>query len=88
MYIPNVTDKQQNDIESALNDSAIRLLWFDGKTIQTGVAKFIRAFDLHAQGNVGFACQVTSAVRQFAGSGLCIGCHNDHPARFETPGKA
>ena len=85
-YIPNVSDKQQNDIESAANDSAIRLLWFDGKTIQTGITKFIRAFDLQAQGNTG--SQSTSAMRQFNGSGLCIGSHNDKPARFETPGKA
>lgn len=85
-YRANVSDKQQGDIESALDDSAIRLSWFDGKTIQTGMTKFIRAFDLSGQGNAGAG--VTSAVRQFSGSGLCVGCHNDKPARFETPGKA
>jgi len=88
MYIPNITDKQQSDIESALNDSAIRLIWFDGKAIQTGETKFFRAYDLMAQGNQNVACQVSSAVRQFSGSGLSIGSWNDHPARFETPGKA
>jgi hypothetical protein len=84
-YIPNVTDKQQNDIENALNDSAIRLFWFDGKDIQTKETKFVRAYDLQAQGNTG--SQVTTAMRQFSGSGLCIGSHNDHPSRFDTPGK-
>jgi hypothetical protein len=85
-YRANVSDKQQGDIESALNDSAIRISWFDGKAEQTGEAKFVRAYDLSGQGNVGAG--VTSAVRQFSGSGLSIGCHNDKPARFETPGKA
>ena len=86
MYRANVSDKQQNDFENALNNSAIRLQWFDGKTIQTPETKFIRAYDLQAQGNTG--SKVTSAVRQFSGSGLCIGSHNDRPARIETPGKA
>jgi hypothetical protein len=85
-YRANVSDKQQADVENALNDSAIRIQWFDGKTEQTGLTKFIRAYDLSGQGNAGAG--VTSAVRQFSGSGLCIGCHNDKPARFETPGMA
>ena len=82
----NVTDKQQGDIEAALDDSAIRLNWFDGKVEQTGVNKFVRATDLQAQGNIG--SQTVSSMRQFSNSGLCIGSHNDHPARFDTPGKA
>ena len=86
MYRTNISDKQQSDFENALNCSAIRLQWFDGKDIQTGQTKFVRAYDLAAQGNTG--SQVTSAVRQFQNSGLCVGSHNDHPARIETPGKA
>ena len=85
-YIQNVTDKQQSDIESAANDSAIRVESFDGKRDQVGQTKFVKAYDLNAQGSG--AAPVTSAVRQFSGSGLCVGSHNDKPARFETPGKA
>ena len=85
-YIKNVTDNQQSQIENAANDSAIRFESFDGKQDQKGQTKFIRAFDLQAQGNVG--SQVTSAVRQFSNNGLWVGSHNDTPARFETPGKA
>lgn len=84
-YRANVTDKQQADLENALNCSAIRIQWFDGKAQQTGETKFIRAYDLNGQGNVGAG--VTSAMRQFSSSGLCIGCHNDKPAVFEHPGK-
>jgi hypothetical protein len=85
-YIKNVTDKQQSDIESAANNSAIRLESFDGKQGQVGQTKFIKAYDLQAQDSG--AAPVTSAIRQFSNSGLCIGSHNDKPARFETPGKA
>ena len=85
-YIKNVTDNQQEQIELAANDSAIRVESFDGKLDQVGQTKFVRAYDLNAQGNA--ASTVTSAVRQFNGSGLCVGSHNDKPARFETPGKA
>jgi hypothetical protein len=85
-YIPNITDKQQDDIEAAANSSAIRIEWFDGKEQQTGETKFVRAYDLNAQGNTG--SQSNDAMRQFSGSGLCVGSHNDKPARFETPGKA
>lgn len=86
MYRANISDKQQVDFENAANDSAIRLPWFDGKQEQTGETKFIRAYDLQAQGNTGST--VSSAVRQFSGSGLSVGSHNDKPAMFETPGKA
>lgn len=85
-YRANVTDKQQVDIERFNDHSATRFAWFDGKAIQTGIMKAVRAYDLQAHGNDGSA--VSSAMRQFSGSGLCIGSHNDYPARFETPGKA
>jgi len=85
-YRKNVTDKQQDDLENALNDSAIRVQSFDGKREQTGETKFVVAYDMNAQG--GALSGVSSQVRQFSGSGLCLGCHNDKPARFETPGKA
>jgi hypothetical protein len=82
-----VTDKQQGDIEAFNDHSAIRFAWFDGKAEQTGVIKAVRAYDLHAQGNEG-SVGVSSAHRQFNGSGLCIGSYNDKPAVFETPGKS
>lgn len=85
-YIKNITDKQQSDIENAANDSAIRVESFDGKQNQVGKTKFIKAYDLQAQDSG--AAPVTSAMRQFSNSGLCIGSHNDKPAQFETPGKA
>ena len=43
-YRPNVTDKQQGDIESADNDSAIRVQSFDGKEQQVGQTKMVKAF--------------------------------------------
>jgi len=43
------------------------------------------AYDMNAQGVA--AQGVSSQVRQFSGSGLCLGNHNDKPAKFETPGK-
>lgn len=85
-YRANVSDKQQCDIERFYDHSADRFAWFDGKSIQTGVVKAVRAYDLNAQGNDGSTA--SSAMRQFSGNGLCVGSHNDKPARFETPGKA
>lgn len=85
-YRANVSDKQQVDIERFNDHSAIRFQWFDGKVLQTGQTKVVRAYDLQAQGNAG--SQTISFMRQFSGSGLCLGSHNDYPARFETPGKA
>ena len=84
-YRANVSDKQQGDIEQFNDHSATRFQWFDGKSEQTGVTKAVRAYDLQAQGNAG--SETVSAMRQFSGSGLCVGSHNDHPARFESPGK-
>jgi hypothetical protein len=85
-YIPNVTDAQQTKIERAADDSAIRLSWFDGRREQTPRTKFVRAFDLRAQGNQGST--VTDVSRQFGSSGHSLGSHNDHPCSFRTPGKA
>lgn len=84
-YRSNVTDKQQGDIERAADHSAVRLAWFDGKQIQTGVTKAIPALDLQGQGNTGGVS--TSSKRVIAGSGAVIGSHNDKPARFDSPGK-
>ena len=85
-YIRNITDNQQNRIERAADDSAVRLSWFDGKLEQMLEIKFIRAFDLNAQGND--SAPVVDGSRQFGMSGHCIGSHNDHPGIFVTPGKA
>ena len=86
-YIANITDKQQSDIENAANNSAIRIESFDGKQGQVGQTKFVKAYDLQGQSETSGAAPATSAIRQFSNSGLCIGCHNDKPATFETPGK-
>ena len=48
-YRANVSDKDQVDLENALNDSAIRLQWFDGKEMQTGETKFVKSDDLQQQ---------------------------------------
>jgi len=90
-YRPNVTDKEQADIEQAADDSAIRVQSFDGKQQQTGQTKFVKAYDGANQAPNGTGA--TSVVRQFGdtlamGQGNIIGQHNDKPAVFETPGKA
>lgn len=92
-YRANVTDKQQADLERFYDHSAIRFPCMCD--IQaTAEMRSIRAYDLQAQGSpfVGgepaINGEVTSAIRQFSKSGMTIGCHNDHPGRFENPGKA
>ena len=89
-YRANVTDKQQADIESAMNDSAIRVQSFDGRQVQSGKTKMVKAYDGAAQAPN--ETGATSVVRQFGnglamGQGHVIGQHNDKPAVFETPGK-
>lgn len=85
-YRANVSDKEQVDLENALNDSAIRLQWFDGKQIQTGETKFVKADDLQQQRDAsGSATPARDNMKQL---GHIIASHNDHPARFETPGRA
>ena len=90
-YRANVTDKQQADVESAENDSAIRVQSFDGRQQQVGETKMVKAYDgaSQAPNETG----ATSVVRQFGATpgmrqGNVVGQHNDHPSRFETPGKA
>jgi len=90
-YRANVTDKQQADLERALDDSAIRVQSFDGEAQQTGQTKMVKAYD--GAGQAPNATGATSVVRQFGsvsgmGQGHVIGQHNDKPATFETPGKA
>ena len=83
-YRRNVTDNEQEQVEKAADDSAIRIQLFDGQQVQTGETKFIRAYDNQAQGNVGG--QTTSSVAKYGGS--VVAQHNDKPYRFDTPGKA
>lgn len=85
MYRPNVSDKQQTDIECALNDSAIRIPWFDGKEGQVGMTKFVRAYDLQQQHQATAASPAADNRKML---GHIIGSHNDHPSVFENPGKA
>jgi hypothetical protein len=86
-YRPNVTDKQQADIESAANDSAIRVQSADADGV--GQTKMVKAYDgIDGNAQAPNATGATSAIRQVPGSGSIIGQHNDKPARFENPGKA
>jgi len=84
-YRANVSDKQQVDLENALNDSAIRIPWFDGKEMQTGVVKFVKADDLQQQRDVSATSPAMDNMNQF---GHIIANHKDKPAVFETPGRA
>jgi len=83
-YRANVSDKEQVDLENALNDSAIRIQWFDGKEMQTGLTKIVKADDLQNQRPASAASPAMDNVRQYQ---HIIGNHNDKPAVFETPGK-
>ena len=80
-YRANVTDKQQSDVENALDDSAIRIPWFSTGT--SGVTKFIRAYDAVPQ--TGVAVSQSDVVKR---AGKVISSHNDKPWRELTPGKA
>jgi hypothetical protein len=86
-YRANVTDKQQDDVERAAFDSAIRFQWFDGKRGQVGKAKNIRAYDLQAQADAGGSPSSAVAQRGVRRR-MVIGNYNDNPNRFETPGRA
>ncbi len=83
-YRKNVTDKQQNDIETALNDSAIRVQLFDGRQGQVGLTKMVPAYD-PPPGIAAARLSPNDVVRR---PGKVIGSHNDKPHRFEMPGKA
>jgi len=85
-YRANVSNNDQNQVEQAEDDSAIRFPWFDGRHEQLGVTKSIKANDMAAQAPSNNGNQ--DAVRLIPGSGSIIGSHNDHPSRFATPGKA
>ena len=88
-YRANVTDKQQSDIETALNDSAIRLQSFDlteGQTETVGVTKMIPAYDLSNTTDQGGS--PNDGITQVSRTHMVIGSHNDKPYRFAEPGKA
>jgi hypothetical protein len=83
-YRPNVTDKEQGDIEAAADDSAIRIQWFDGKEEQQGETKLVKAYDNQNSTNAnGSPNDTVSSL-----NGSTIGSHNDKPSVFQTPGKA
>lgn len=81
-YIPNVTDKQQTDIESANNHSAMRLMWFNGKVGQEGQSKLLPAYDF--QNDNGARPCPNNGVVKVAKS--VIGSWSDKAHRFERPG--
>jgi len=83
-YRPNVTDKEQADIEAAADDSAIRLQWFNGKKVQEGETKLIKAYD--NQNSTNDNGSPNDTVKSLNGS--TIGSHNDNISSFATPGKA
>lgn len=85
-YRANVTDKQQGDVERAADDSAIRVMWFDGGEQQTGAVKSVRALDAQSQGN---APQPVTDARKMVANSIAggIGSHNDRPFRFDAPGR-
>jgi hypothetical protein len=84
-YRANVSDKEQVDLENALNDSSIRIPWFDGKEMQTGLTKFVKADDLQQQRDASGSSPAMNNMKQL---GHIVGSHSDKPAVFETPGKA
>lgn len=81
-YRENVTDKDQADLESANDDSAIRVMWWKNGTDNQVLN--IKAYDLQAQGDE--AGSPSSAIRKNVALGITT--HNDKPGRFDTPGKA
>jgi len=81
-YRPNVTDKEQGDVERAADDSAIRVPWFDGKEQQQGETKSFKAYDLDQQGPN--SSGATSADRQVPPTGSIVGQINDKPAQFQS----
>ena len=89
-YRANVTDKQQNDIERAEDDSAIRIqAWkqTDGQTATEGVTKSIPAYDLSNTTDAG--CNITLVVvEQVSRAHMVVGSHNDKRHRFAEPGRA
>ncbi len=88
-YRPNVTDKEQNDIETQVDSSAIRVFsWkgVDGQTSNDPDVKIIKAYDLEAQADE--AGSPSSDVLQVNRKHMVIGSHNDNPSRFSEPGRA
>lgn len=88
-YRANVTDKQQNDMERAAEDSAIRVQWWkssDGQTQTNATTKNIPAYDLQAQSDAGGS--PNDAVLANNRAQMTVGSHNDQPHRFVEPGKA
>ena len=83
-YRANVRDKDQSDIESAEDDSAIRFPSFN-PTTGAGEMKSIKAYSLQQQTAATAVSPAGNNVKQL---GHIIGQHNDKPGRFENPGKA
>ena len=83
-YKSNVSDKQQSDIESAENDSAMPLAWWN----HDGDGEFIRipAYDTQPKHNQ--SGQPNDASLANNRKQMSIGSHNDNPHRFDSPGKA
>ena len=82
-YRPNVTDKEQSDLERAEDDSAIRIHWFNGNFSQEGQTKSIPAYDLQNQ-NTGTDSS-NNNIKLLSNIGVVggiIGSHNDNAGRF------
>jgi hypothetical protein len=84
-YRKNPSDKQQCEIERAMDDSAVRVQWFDAKQAQVGSTVFVKADDLYQQRTATVTSPAMNNQKQL---GHIIGNHNDKPAVFENPGRA
>lgn len=82
-YRRNVTDKDQDTVETAENDSGIPIyVTRDGY----GEKKVIPAYDLQGEETGGVPND--AVVSNNSRARLSIGSHNDKPYRFDSPGKA
>lgn len=89
-YRANVTDKEQNDIETQEDSSAIRVFSFkavDGQTGNDPDTKIIKAYDL-SNTTDGAGSPSDAVAQNNDRAQLTIGNHNDNTSSFPTPGRA
>ena len=81
MYRKNVTDKEQEDLESAINDSGIPVY-----VRRNGVGQklILPAYDLQAQGAHAIQNNASLTINR---EHMAIGNHNDKFSQFLEPGR-